>query len=69
MRAPAAHVRMFWGTADGSFREPPLVGLTAYPQAPFLLAAPKMRVRGTPPSAIVYAVPEFIWGMSANVKE
>ena len=23
-------------------------------------------LRGTPPSAIVYAVPEFIWGMSAK---
>ena len=26
-------------------------------------------VQGTPPSAIVYAVPEFIWGMSANRRE
>ena len=25
--------------------------------------------RGTPPSAIVYAVPEFIWGMSVETKD
>ena len=27
-------------------------------------AQPACGFRGTPPSAIVYAVPEFIWGMS-----
>jgi hypothetical protein len=40
------------------------VGMTKTPGA---LRKPAGAFRGTPPSAIVYAVPEFIWGMSANV--
>ena len=32
-------------------------------------AQPACGLQGTPPSAIVYAVPEFIWGMSANRRE
>jgi hypothetical protein len=32
-------------------------------------AQPACGLRGTPPSAIVYAVPEFIWGMSVKDAE
>ena len=30
------------------------------------LHSPPVAFRGTPPFAIVYAVPQFIWGMSDN---
>src|ERR1035437_3479971 len=36
-------------------------GTTETPEA---VRSPPMELRGNPPSAIVYAVPEFIWGMS-----
>jgi hypothetical protein len=32
-------------------------------------AQPAYGFPGTPPSAIVHAVPEFIWGMSVKIRE
>ena len=35
-------------------------------ETPENTAQPACGLRGAPPSAIVYAVPQFIWGMSAK---
>ena len=35
-------------------------------ETPGAMRSPPRGLRGTPPSAIVYAVPQFIWGMSVE---
>ena len=43
-----------------------LFGTPGTTETPGALQQPACGFRGTPPSAIVYAVPEFIWGMSGK---
>ena len=52
-RAKSADANVVWDAEDDGN-----AGSTAQPACGF---------RGTPPSASVYAVPEFIWGMSAKL--